>query len=85
MRGFLCYCICFSTSTLIPNGLLRKMWKTQTTDDSLKCFNLETMIKVEALEGAKSKEVTMEEYIQGLNYCIGIPFPFVCLSFDIGN
>ena len=43
-----------------------KAWKTQTADESLKCFNLERVIKAEIFGAKKPKEVTMQEYLRGL-------------------
>ncbi len=43
-----------------------KSWKTQTADESLKCFNLERVIEAEIFGAKKPKEVTMEEYLKGL-------------------
>ena len=38
-----------------------KTWKTQSADDSLKCFNLKRIIEAETFGGPKPSEVTMEE------------------------
>ena len=40
-----------------------KAWKTQSTDESLKCFNLERILEAEALGMPKPKDVSMEEYL----------------------
>ena len=43
-----------------------KAWKTQSTDESLKCFNLERILgEAEVFGKANPKEVSMEEYLEG--------------------
>eukprot|EP00956_Cyclotella_meneghiniana_P009040 scaffold12414_cov84-Cyclotella_meneghiniana.AAC.1 len=42
-----------------------KAWKTQSTDESLKCFNLERILEAEALGIPKPKEVSIEKYVAG--------------------
>ena len=42
-----------------------KAWKTQSTDESLKCFNLERILEAEALGLPKPREVSIEEYLPG--------------------
>lgn len=42
-----------------------KAWKTQATDESLKCFNLERIIEAEVFGKTTPKEVSMEEYLEG--------------------
>ena len=42
-----------------------KAWKTQSTDESLKCFNIERILEAEVFGKANPKEVSMEEYLEG--------------------
>ena len=41
-----------------------KAWKTQSTDESLKCFN-ERILEAEVFGKAKPKEISIEEYLEG--------------------
>ena len=42
-----------------------KAWKTQSTDESLKCFNLERILEAEVFGMANPKDLSMEEYLEG--------------------
>ncbi|KAL7480027.1 hypothetical protein ACHAW6_005738 [Cyclotella cf. meneghiniana] len=44
-----------------------KTWKIQSADDSLKYFNLERILDAEAVGNPKPKEVSMAEFLEGID------------------